>query len=347
MTRSDSLLPPLLAFVLGSGCALRGARSTDELAGRLDALRATWSVPGMSAAMARDGKVMWERGFGLADVEAGRPASPDTLYHLCSLTKPYAAVLLLQLVQEARLDLGAPAADFGIQLESAGTIRVEHLLSHTSEGEPGTKFRYNGDRFGKLDRVLEKVAGRSFASLLRERILDPLGLADTAPNPAQPASCREAGRDPEAFARRMARGYDSDGETPVEYRKHFVTAAGLVSTAADVARFSLALEDGRLLEAPALERMFSPAVSSLGGAELPYGLAWFIQDVEGRKLAWHYGWWVGASSLVIKDLARRRTFVLLGNSDGLSRKFDLSDGDILRSPFAREILAAWDAMDRP
>ena len=92
--------------------------------------------------------------------------------------------------------------------------------------------------------------------------------------------------------------------------------------------------------------MFSPAVST-AGAELPYGIAWFIQDVEGRLIAWHYGWWVGASSLVIKDLARRRTFVLLGNSDGLSRKFDLSGGDLLRSPFAREILAAWDAMDRP
>ena len=298
----------------------------------------------MSAAMARDGNVVWERGFGSADLEAGRPATPETLYHLCSLTKPFAAVLLLQLVEKGRLDLRDPAADFGIELESEGTIRVEHLLSHTSEGEPGTRFRYSGDRFAKLDRVLEKVAGRSFASLLRERVLESIGLADTAPNPAQLASCREAGRDPEALAPRMARGYDSDGKTPVEYRKHFVTAAGLVSTAADMARFSLALEDGRLLDAASRARMFSPVVSS-GGAELPYGLAWFIQDVEGRRIAWHYGWWVGASSLVIKDLARRRTFVLLGNSDGLSRKFDLSDGDLLRSPFAREILAAWDAMD--
>jgi CubicO group peptidase (beta-lactamase class C family) len=221
---------------------------------------------------------------------------------------------------------------------------VEHLLSHTSGGEPGSRYSYSGDRFAKLDRVLEKAAGRSFASLLRERILDPAGLADTAPNPGQPSSCLEARRDPEIVAGRMARGYDPGGETAVEYRKHFVTAAGLVSTAADMARFSIALDDGRLLQERSVERMFSPAVSP-AGAPLPYALGWFVQEVNGRKLAWHYGWWTGASSLIIKDLARRRTFVLLANSDGLSREFDLDDGDLERSPFAREVLAFWKAGD--
>src|SRR5687767_5199399 len=81
-----TVVSALAAMLLSPGCALQGARSIEELRGRLDALRAKWSVPGMSAAMARDGKVVWERGFGLSDVEAGRPAAPDTLYHLCSLT---------------------------------------------------------------------------------------------------------------------------------------------------------------------------------------------------------------------------------------------------------------------
>ena len=125
-----------------------------------------------------------------------------------------------------------------------------------------------------------------------------------------------------------------------------MTAAGLVSTAADMARFSLALEDWPAPSTrPRTRAMFSPAVSS-GGAELPYGLHRFIQDVDGRQLAWHYGWWVGASSLVDQGPRASPHFRPpreLGRTEPEVRPE--RRGDLLRSPFAREILAAWDAMD--
>lgn len=327
---------------LGTGRSSSAAPNVQELQSRLEALRVRWDIPGMSAAIAQDGAILWARGFGYADVAAHRPATPDTVYHLASLTKPFAAVVLLQLVHEERLNLDAPVSEFGVQLNSEGVIRVRHLLSHTSEGVPGETYRYNGTRFGQLDKILTGVTGQSFATEVTRRILQPLALTNTCPNPHSPDACREAGRDAVEFAHRLAQGYEPDGVSPVDYQRHFVTAAGLVSTVGDMIRFSAALDDGRLLPVEMRRIAYAPAVTSTGKS-LPYGIGWFVQDRRGVQVLWHYGWWVGGSSLIVKIPDRGLTFVLLANSDGLSRKFGLGrDNDVRRSPFARAFLDAYE-----
>jgi CubicO group peptidase (beta-lactamase class C family) len=201
-------------------------------------------------------------------------------------------------------------------------------------------YRYSGNRFGELDKVLTKAAGQTFAQLLSERILEPLNLTNTAPNPSRREACAQAHRDPGEFARRLASAYALDG-TPLEHPKYFLTAAGLVSTVGDVARFSIALDDGRLLRPETRARAFSPFVSESAVA-LAYGYGWFIQQRLTTKLVWHYGWGVGNSTLIIKVPERRLTFILLGNSEGLSRKFDMGkDNNVLRSSFARAFLEAF------
>ncbi len=347
------LLAPCLALgvtlAVGEATAPRRIDTPDEVARdarlraleqRLDALRNRWRVPGMSAAIASGSEVIWTRGFGLADRATGRSATPDTLFHLGSLTKPFAAAVVLQLVEEGRLTLDAPVTDFGIDLPSS--IRVVHLLTHTSEGAtPGLEYRYNGDRFSQLDKVVEKLTGMSFAQAVHDRVLRPLTLADTAPNPLLPERCVEAHRDPAAFAQRMAQGYTPDGKDPVQYRPLFATAAGLVSTASDMARFSMAWDTDVLLPSAARARAFTPWQSP-AGRTLPYGLGWFVDGDGSKKIVWHYGWWVGASALVVKIPDRALTFVVLANSDGLSRKFDLGkDQNVRRSPFAKAFLSAF------
>jgi CubicO group peptidase (beta-lactamase class C family) len=329
----------MLALSIGDGrAAVEARQGFSKMEANLERLRKRWKVPGMVAGVAHRDQIVWTKGFGFADLATKQPVTTDTVFHLASLTKPFAAVVLLQLVEAGQVNLDAPVESFGVDLKADGVIRVRHLLTHTSEGNPGEVFRYSGNRFAKLDAVLEGASKKSFAQLVSERILSPLNLTNTSPNPYHPAACTAAGRDAGDFLQRSARGYAFDGTTPVDYPKHFVTAAGLVSTVSDVLKFTIALDSGQLLRPETKRLAFTPAKSS-NGTVLPYGMGWFIQQRKGGKILWHYGWDRANSSLIIKVPEREVTFVLLGNSEALSRKFDLGqDEDVTRSPFAREFL---------
>lgn len=112
---------------------------------QLDALRKELKIPAISAGIVKEGKLVWARGFGFADLEAKLPATPHTPYHLASLTKTFASTVVLQLVEEGRVSLEDPVSRYAVELPSEGVIRVKHIFSHTSEGVPGERYSYNGD----------------------------------------------------------------------------------------------------------------------------------------------------------------------------------------------------------
>jgi CubicO group peptidase (beta-lactamase class C family) len=335
----------LLALLLLGACnpSAYPAATTQGLAGferKLESLRRELDIPGMSAAIATGQRITWSRGFGKADLERGVPASDTTSYHLASLTKTFAATIVMQLVEAGKLDLDAPVSDFGIVLPSPGVIRVRHLFSHTSEGDPGSVYRYNGDRFGRLDQVILRASGESFAQRFERLIRAPLQLSHTAPNPLAPADFALTGFDRAGFERNLAQGYAPDGRTPLAYPRHFGTAAGLTASALDVARYSMAIDRNAFLRPETQARSFTATVSTRGDT-LPYGLGWFVQRVNGVRLQWHYGYWTGNSSLIIRVPDQGLTFVLLANSDRLSRNTALGEGKLLSSPAARIFLDAF------
>jgi len=304
---------------------------------RLDSLRVRLRIPGMSVAIARSGSIVWARGFGVANAHTSLAATSSTPFHLASLTKPFASVIVMQLVEAGLVDLDAPVSTYGIDLPSTGVIRVRHLLTHTSEGTPGSQYRYNGNRYSYLSQVIESATGRSFADLLVERILHPLGLGNTAPNPQQAAAFALTGLDRNRFVERMAAGYElSRGQVlPISHPSGFNTAAGLVASAEDVAALSLAIDAGRFLEPGTWRSVFTPAVSNTGQT-LPYGLGWFIQEYQGHVLQWHYGYWTSNSSLIVRAPQKGLTFVVLANSPQLSAPYGLGDNNnVLRSDVAR------------
>ena len=159
----------------------------DKFEAELESLRQQMKIPGMSAAVVKDGQLVWARGFGFADVENCIPAAPETPYHLASVTKPFAALVIMQLVQEGRLSLDDPVARYGVNLPEGDKVLVRHLMSHTSEGTPGQHYQYNGYRYGQLSKVVQEATGRSLAEWVYERIIQPLGMENTAPSP--PSAC--------------------------------------------------------------------------------------------------------------------------------------------------------------
>ncbi|MGH9147762.1 MAG: serine hydrolase domain-containing protein [Vicinamibacterales bacterium] len=378
ITTTRSRFIQLIALVLALGLVVFVAvrepdfariqvSSLSDLERELEGLRRRLRIPGMSAAIAEGDHVVWTRGFGMANLERGVIAGPNTIYHLASVTKPFASTVLLQLVDEGRLDLNAPISDFGLPMARSTPVRVWHLLSHTSGEKPGTTYRYDGNVFGNLTEVIERATGRAFARELTDRIIRPLGLTHTAPNPGDPhgvssfvVSLSVSPEDVEraraifglsglergpieaglamGYARRWGRSIWPTGlfgaMRPMSHGFTLSTTSGLVASAPDVARFSIALDQGRLLKASTRQRAWTP-VTTPEGKTLPYGLGWFVQQSQQISLVWHYGHGFEASSLLVKLPDHRVTFVILANSDGLSRWRRLGDdANLLASPAA-------------
>lgn len=314
-----------------------------EFESQLDSLRRRLAIPGMSAIVMAGDEIVWEGALGVADIESRKPVTPTTQFHLASLTKTFASTIVLQLVEEGRVNLDDPIGKYGLTLPGSGVIRVRHLLSHTSEGTPGERFRYNGNRFALLDQVIRRATGASFARRVMDRIVTPLGLDRTAPNPLDPAAFAASGRDATAYIAGMATGYGVDARgrpVAVLYPASFSSAAGLVSTAREVARYSRALDSGRFLSEAMRTLAYTPARGA-GNRTLPYGLGWFTSAVSGHTLVWHYGYWTGNSSLIIKEPSRGLTFVALTNSDQLSARFNLGAGDLMSSTIAQAFVNAF------
>lgn len=330
----------LIALLLAAGCqspsVTAPAASLEDFGDRLERLRIGGHIQAVSAVIAKDQAIAWSGSFG-GGGDAG-PISDTTVFHLASLTKPFASTVILQLVEEGKVSLDDPVSRYGIVLASPGTVRVRHLLSHTSEGVPGSHYAYSGNRFSLLDSVIARAAGKPFAAAVQERIIAPLGLKHTAPTPRS-AAFAASGLDETAYLANMAPGYSWNGSrfTPTAYETSFSTAAGLTASARDYAAFSMAMDRDALL-APATKALAYTAVLGPSGETFPYGLGWFVTNYKGVRVIWHYGYWTASSALVVKVPSQGLTFVLLANTDGLSAPYPLGAGRLDASPWAREFL---------
>jgi len=328
--------PLIAAAMLAVGCRspLETAPSGSLAAFRddLERLRVAGHIESISAVIAKDQSVAWSASLGRATV------TDTTVFQLASLTKPFASTVILQLVDEGKVSLDDPVSKYGIVLSSPGTILVRHLMSHTSEGIPGTHFAYNGDRFSLLDSVIRRTEGKSFAAALQERIIRPLGLTHTAPTPQSPAFA-ESGLDKATYLANVVPGYTWTNGTFVStaYQSLFSTAAGLTASARDYASFSVAMDRDAFLK-PSTKALAWTPTTSLSGEVFPYGLGWFATDYKGVRVIWHYGYWTASSTLVIKVPTQNLTFVLLANTDGLSSPYPLGAGKLDASPWARAFL---------
>jgi CubicO group peptidase (beta-lactamase class C family) len=140
---------------------------------------------------------------------------------------------------------------------------------------------------------------------------------------------------------RLAAGYvvDRRGRATLSARgdSPLTPFGGVVSTARDLARFDLALRSGALLRQDTLAAAWSAQVGR--DRVLPYGIGWFVQSYNGEPVVWQFGQTDNSSSsLMITLPARGLTLILLANSDGLTKAFPLSAGDVSVSPFARVFL---------
>ena len=328
-----------------------------QLLTRFDSLRRALKIPGLAVVILRDTTVLAARGFGMADREGSVPVTPDTPFNIASVTKPMAAVVALRLAERGRLDLDRPMrtfrnfAEFCTDARGAGGIffgdyaclepalTLRHVLSMSANGSPGTRFLYNPPSFSWASRPMAEVSDTSFSDLVRMLVFEPAGMTRSARKHRALAL-------PPRLAAELAKPYrvDSAGNFVVSEPpgpQGDGAAGGVISTAMDLARFDIALTQGRLLRPESIRAMWNPGRSP-SGAVLPYGLGWFVAAPQGEVLVWHTGLWEGAySALYLKAPERRLTLILLANSDGLRWNARLDEAAIERSPFATAFLAAF------
>src|SRR5262245_23155749 len=315
----------------------------------LESLRIQAGIPGLSAAITSNGRIIWEGGLGFADMEARVAAAPHTPYPIASITKTATSTLLMQCVEEGRLNLDAPIRAYTTTVPDANAT-VRQVLAMASDATAGSTYRYDGDRFVALTPVVEACTGVSYRVALARQILDRIGMSDSVPGQDREAmtDAASAAFDRATLTRyravlaRIAKPYVVRDSRPTlsEYPPKGINAsAGLVSTVWDLARYDAAI-DAHVLMSSSTQLIAWTPFRLASGRDAPYALGWFVQSTVAGRAVWHYGQWPTFSSLILKLPDRGVTLMLLANSDGLSSRFPLASGDVTVSPFAHAFIQA-------
>jgi serine beta-lactamase-like protein LACTB, mitochondrial len=310
------------------------------------------SVPGLSVAVVNQGTVIYIQGFGLADLENGVPASPDTVYRIASVSKSITAAGAMQLVEAGKLDLDAPIQNYCSSFPRKNwPITTRELLTHQSgirdyrsdaetvntrhyaginealiqfendplEFEPGTKMQYTSYGYIVLGCVIEGASGRPYADYMRKSVFTAAQMVATRLD------------DVFAIVPHRARGYRLTPQNQL-LNAIFVDVSnkppgsGINSTAKDMGNFMAALYAGKLVSQSTLDQMFKPAVTRDGKPTI-YGMGFYcggpIGEHNGMKEVGHGGEQQGVSSLLYLLPEKKFGVVILTNLEGRQNSLGL------------------------
>ena len=314
------------------------AQSDESIAAKADEYcRAQVAVNHFSGSVlvAKGDQVLFAKGYGMANVEHEVPNTPQTKFRLGSITKQFTAMAILTLQEQGKLSVddlvskhveGCP--------ESWKDVTIHHLLTHTSgipsftslpgyptsmplpsspaktldrvrdmplEFAPGEKFVYSNSGYVLLGQIIEKVSGKPYEKFLPEVIFEPLGMKDTGydfPAPIIP---------------HRAAGYRRIGDQFANAAYLDMTiphgAGALFSTVEDLHRWSVALDEGKLISSGAYEKMYTPAKGS-------YAYGWIIDEQFGHKRIGHGGGINGFSTYIGRMPDEKLCLVVLSNVEG-------------------------------
>jgi CubicO group peptidase (beta-lactamase class C family) len=290
----------------------------------------------MGTVLVVDGdRVLLNKGYGMADLEWGNANAPEVKFRLGSLTKQFTATLVLLLQQDGKLKIEDPVSkylpdapktwekitlaellghtsgipsftgmkEFGVWMMSPHTTEEELALFRDKplDFEPGSKFVYSNSNFEVLGAVIEKVSGKKYGDLLRERIFDPLGMKDTGLDTD------------ELVLPKRAQGYMPGKNGLVLARSESMTvpwaAGSIYSTTGDLLKWEHGLFGGKVLTADSLKEMTTPGKGS-------YGLGVFVADKDGLKMVSHGGGIEGFNTNLMYIPERRIAVVVLSNVNG-------------------------------
>ena len=328
------------ACVCALGSATARPQGTDEAAvkARLDQVASSYTAGNafMGTVLVVDGdRVLLDKGYGMADLEWGIPNIPDAKFRLGSLTKQFTAALVLLLQQDGKLKISDPISTYLPDAPKAWEkVTLAELLGHTSgipsftelkefpawsmsphtpaeelaffsdkplEFDPGSRFHYSNSNYEVLGVVIEKVSGKKYGDLLRERIFGPLGMKDSGLDTDQ------------LVLPKRAQGYMPGPGGLVLARSESMTvpwaAGSIYSNTGDLLKWQHGLFGGKVLSAESLKAMTTP-----GKGE--YGLGVMVSKKAGLDVVQHGGGIEGFNTNLMYVPDKRIAIVVLSNVNG-------------------------------
>jgi CubicO group peptidase (beta-lactamase class C family) len=282
--------------------------------------------------VARDGKTIFGKGYGMANFEEDVPATPQTKFRLASITKGFTAMAVMMLQEKGKLDLQDSICKYLNGCPDAWKpVTVRRLLNHTSgisdyaaapdfmrtislpvtidelignfrnkplQFAPGENFAYSNSNYILLGQIIEKVSGQPFDVFVRENIFAPLNMKNSGYD------------DNTALLKHRAIGYINRSDKIINARymdmSNAYAAGGLYSTAADLLLWNQALDAGRLVSKKSLEEIFTPGKGGVG-----YG--WFINRDANRLAIFQGGLNSGFAVSIFRYPEDRACVILLNN----------------------------------
>ncbi|MCB0118024.1 MAG: beta-lactamase family protein [Anaerolineales bacterium] len=325
----------------------------DSLSAKVDELISETNIgadegPGGAVMVIQDGNILHQKGYGLADIDTGKPITPETIFHLGSVSKQFTALGVMILEQQGELDYDASIGEYFPELAWMGEeVTIRRLLQHTSGipdydenedlydalmaiseqpsnadvitalseqtellYEPGSEFLYSNTGYDVLGALIESISGQSYPDFMEENIFSKLGMQDTF---AVPDPARLKGPN-------VSVSYMDEGGEPQAYEPDPLDdingSGSTYSNLTDFFLYDQALYGDEILSQDALEEAFIPATLD-NGKSTDYGFAWDVTDYQGETYYGHSGAWLGFSSYYVRFPERQLSIVLLLNFDYL------------------------------
>jgi len=297
-------------------------------------------APGGAVLIAKNGKILYKNGYGLADIGFGIPVTTATKFRIGSITKQFIGAAILKLQEEGKISVQDKLAKFIPDFPRGDEVTIHHLLTHTSgihsytsrpdfiklatvsastqemidiirkdtfDFNPGDQFRYNNSGYFILGYVIEKITGKPYGEYLKEAIFTPLGMKNTGVHT------------PGVILENEATGYAINNgrfEKSLNWDMSRAGGAGsLYSTVEDLYLWDEALFNGKVLKPQSLQAAFTPVVLNNGGKpqEFDYGYGWTISEMRNLKFISHGGGLHGFLSQIIRQPEDSLTVVVLTN----------------------------------
>lgn len=258
-------------------------------------------IPGLSAAFIRNGKLVWHKNFGVADAETNEPVTDETIFEAASLTKIVTAYAALQLVDQGKLELDKPLNQYLGNNYDAGDdkrinlITARHVLTHSSgfpnwrprnstilpiNSNPGEKFSYSGEGFVYLSKVIEHITSMKFDEYIKKNVLDPLQMIHSSFSWL------------DSYKKLHVYRHDWSGKKSFRSSEPgYNAAASLRTTAADYAKFVIAVLKGSGLKKATWSRMLTSQiiVDKEKAPNVSWGLGLGLETNVNGKAFWHWG----------------------------------------------------------